>query len=65
MTTAIVVLVSIAAVVAAYALWVGIPLWMVNKHPDTPPDTTLPQYLAGHEYELHEELARELTPVGR
>lgn len=45
MTTTAVVLISAAAVVVVFALWAGIPLWMVRKHPDLPPDNELPEYL--------------------
>lgn len=65
MTTTAVVVISIIAVVVVYALWVGIPMWMIHSRPDTPPDVALPPYLAGHEDELREELDRELTHSGR
>ena len=29
---------NIPLAVAFFAAWVGIPLWLVIKHPDTPPD---------------------------
>jgi len=60
MTTATVAVISAAAVVVFYALWVAIPLWMVNKRPDTAPDNELPEYLRlRHEYEPDRE--RELA----
>lgn len=65
MTTTAVVAISIAAVMVVYALWVGIPMWMIHQHPDIPPDNALPPYLAGREDELHIELERELSYSGR
>jgi hypothetical protein len=45
MTTSSLILVLAPAVVVLYAIWVGIPLWMVLRRPDTAPDTRLPEYL--------------------
>jgi hypothetical protein len=44
MTTTM-ILVLAAAAVALFGVWVGIPLWMVHRHPDTALDTRLPAYL--------------------
>ncbi|MGD0555332.1 MAG: hypothetical protein ABSA93_10170 [Streptosporangiaceae bacterium] len=58
MTTGTIAVISAAAVVVVYALWVGIPLWMVHKRPDTAPDNELPEYLRlRHEYQRERELA--------
>jgi hypothetical protein len=45
MTTTTLILVLVPAVAVLYAIWVGIPLWMVHRHPDTAPDNRLPEYL--------------------
>ena len=44
MTTTL-ILVLAAAVVVLFGVWVGIPLWMVHKRPDTAPANRLPGYL--------------------
>ena len=33
---------NIPLMVLFFALWVGIPLWLVNRHPDTGPQAQLP-----------------------
>jgi hypothetical protein len=60
MTTTTVLVTSVAAVVVVYAIWVGIPIWMLYHRPDTPPDTTLPAYLAARDESIP-ELQPELT----
>ncbi len=65
MTTATVAVISAAAVVVVYALWVGIPLWMVNKRPDTAPDNELPEYLRlRYQYERLREHRHERELAG-
>ena len=62
MMTATVVAITAAALVVVFALWVGIPLWMVHKHPDTAPDHELPEYLRlRNEAEAEFERVRELV----
>jgi hypothetical protein len=48
--TAEVLWITIALVVLAFALWVGVPMWVVLRHPDRcPPETrTVPVYLRQH-----------------
>ncbi len=45
--TAALLVSGIPFVVLVFALWVGVPLWMVLKHPDRDPaeTRTLPAYL--------------------
>jgi hypothetical protein len=35
-------LANIPLMVLFFALWVGIPLWLVTRHPDTGPQTAQP-----------------------
>jgi hypothetical protein len=59
MTTTMVILILIPAVLAVLAVWVGIPMWMVHRHPDVAPDNTPPEYLrADWENAPREDLAR-------
>jgi hypothetical protein len=46
MTTATALAINIPLMVLFLALWAGIPLWLVCKHPDRGPGTsrTVPQY---------------------
>ena len=58
MTTTMVILILIPAVLAVLAVWVGIPMWMVHRRPDVAPDNRLPEYLrADWEKTPREELA--------
>jgi hypothetical protein len=43
MTTLI--LVYAAAAAAVFAIFAGIPMWMIRRHPDTAPGNQLPGYL--------------------
>jgi hypothetical protein len=45
MTTPILVLIYAAAAVVVFGIFAGIPMWMIRRHPDTPPDNQLPEYL--------------------
>jgi len=45
MTTTILVLVYAIAAVIVFGIFAGIPMWMIRRHPDTPPDNQLPEYL--------------------
>jgi len=47
MTTAEILGINIPFMVLFLALWVGIPLWMIRKHPDRHPreTRTVPAYL--------------------
>jgi hypothetical protein len=47
MTTAEILGINIPFMVLFLALWVGIPLWMIHKHPDRHPreTRTVPAYL--------------------
>ena len=71
MTTTTVVAISVAAVAVVYALWVGIPLWMVLSRGEDGPETELPEYLQVHqEHFFHErdrdrDRDRELVGSGR
>lgn len=49
--TAEFLLTNIPLMVLAFALWVGIPMWMIFRHPDRHPreTRTIPQYLRHHE----------------
>jgi hypothetical protein len=44
-TTTTLILVYAVAAVVLFAIFAGIPMWMVFRHPDTAPDNTLPGYL--------------------
>lgn len=44
-TTLILVLVYAVAAVVVFGAFVGIPMWMIFRHPDTAPDNGLPGYL--------------------
>jgi hypothetical protein len=65
MTTTTVVAISVAAVVVVYALWVGIPLWMVLARDEEGPETDVPEYLRIHQEHFFHERERELTRSGR
>ena len=43
--------INVPLMVLAFALWVGIPMWMVHRHPDRHPreTRTIPHYLRHHE----------------
>jgi hypothetical protein len=45
MTTLILVLTYAMAAAVLFGIFAGIPLWMIRTHPDTVPDTQLPEYL--------------------
>ena len=47
MMTAAILWITIPLVVLAFALWVGVPMWMVLRHPDQGPGETrfVPVYL--------------------
>jgi hypothetical protein len=47
MTTAAILEMNIPFMVLFLALWIGIPLWMIHKHPDRHPreNRTVPAYL--------------------
>jgi hypothetical protein len=47
MTTAELLAINVPFMVLFLALWVGIPMWMIHKHPDRHPreTRTLPAYL--------------------
>ena len=47
MTTAAILGINIPFMVLFLALWAGIPLWMIHKHPDRHPreNRTVPAYL--------------------
>jgi hypothetical protein len=67
MTTTTVVAISVAAVVVVYALWVGIPLWMVLSRDEHENGSELPEYLRiDHDHLVSErERERELIGSGR
>jgi len=50
MTTTTALATNIPLMVIAFALWTGIPLWMVLKRPDRKPSQarTVPQYRRAH-----------------
>ena len=64
MTTTIVVAISVAAVVVVYALWVGIPLWMVLSREEDGPETELPEYLQVHQEHFFHLVERDRELVG-
>lgn len=37
--------INIPLMVLAFALWVGVPLWLVLRHPDRHPRAAVPAYL--------------------
>jgi hypothetical protein len=47
MTTAAILEMNIPFMVLFLALWIGIPMWMIHKHPDRHPreNRTVPAYL--------------------
>lgn len=44
MTTTL-ILVYVAAAVVLFAIFAGIPMWMIRRYPDAAPDNKLPGYL--------------------
>jgi hypothetical protein len=54
----------VAAVVVVFALWVGIPLWMVLSRDEAEAETELPEYLRVHQEHFFHEKARERELVG-
>ena len=44
MTTMTALAINVPLMVLAFALWTGIPLWMVFKRPDRKPPRVVPQY---------------------
>ena len=56
--------INIPLMTLAFALWVGIPLWLVLRHPDRDPreTRTVPAYL--RERTADREEARELVMAG-
>ena len=44
-TTLILVLVYAAAAALVFGIFAGIPMWMILRHPDTPPDNRVPGYM--------------------
>lgn len=45
MTTPILILIYAVAAVVIFGIFAGIPMWMIRQHPDTAPDSGLPEYL--------------------
>jgi hypothetical protein len=58
--TTTVLWITALAVVAVYAVWVAVPMFHFHRHPDAPPENTLPKYLHGREEEMRAELDRIL-----
>jgi hypothetical protein len=56
--------INIPLMALAFALWVGIPLWLVLRHPDKDPreTRTVPAYL--RERVAEQEEVRELVTAG-
>jgi len=48
---------NIPLMVLAFGLWVGVPLWLVLRHPDqrTEENRSVPAYLAARQSAAHEE----------
>lgn len=59
MTTADILWMNIPLAMLFFALWVGIPMWMIHRHPDRHPreTRTLPAYLRQRTSAERRELA--------
>jgi hypothetical protein len=67
MTTADILWLNIPLAVLFIALWVGIPLWMIHRHPDRHPreTRTVPAYLRQRTSAWDRAERHELVGAGR
>lgn len=67
MTTADILWMNLPLAVLFFALWVGIPLWMIRRHPDRHPreTRTVPAYLRQRPPDWDSAERRELVGAGR
>jgi hypothetical protein len=67
MTTADILWMNIPLAMLFFALWVGIPMWMIYRHPDRHPreTRTLPAYLRQRTPARAGAERRELVGAGR
>ncbi len=62
MTTLTLILVCSAAAAVVFGIFAGIPMWMIRRHPDTAPDSGLPEYLRR---DWENPAGRELVGAGQ
>jgi hypothetical protein len=55
-------LVYAAVALAVFGIFAGIPMWMIHRHPDTAPDSQLPEYLRADWKNMP---AQDLTEAGQ